>query len=111
MIANGFFLEQPGSPLSWEPLPLPELSDHDALVDVKACGLCHTDLGYASGAVAPRHALPLVLGHEIVGVVRDAGPSARALIGREVLVQSVIPCGDCALCRAGRSNACLRQRM
>jgi 6-hydroxycyclohex-1-ene-1-carbonyl-CoA dehydrogenase len=108
MIAQAWFLETPKSPLAKRPLDLGEPNDDEALVEVRACGLCHTDLGYADGSVAPKHPLPLVLGHEIVGVVR-AG--ARALLNQPVLVPSVIPCGTCAFCRSGRSNACPRQAM
>lgn len=83
-----------------------EVGPGDALVEVEACGLCHTDLGFANGSVAPRHALPLVLGDEVAGVV-VGGPLAR----KRVLVLAVMSCGDCALCRAGRGNACLKQTM
>jgi 6-hydroxycyclohex-1-ene-1-carbonyl-CoA dehydrogenase len=61
--------------------------------------------------VAPRHALPLVLGHEIVGHIIETGRGAEEWLGRSVVVPAVLPCGDCAFCRAGRGNACPRQRM
>jgi 6-hydroxycyclohex-1-ene-1-carbonyl-CoA dehydrogenase len=78
---------------------------------VDACGLCHTDLGYADGSVAPRHALPLVLGHEIVGKVVEAGAGAQAWMGRPVIVPAVLPCGECDLCRRGRGTICRHQKM
>jgi 6-hydroxycyclohex-1-ene-1-carbonyl-CoA dehydrogenase len=80
-------------------------------VEVLACGLCHTDLGFASGAVPTRHALPLVLGHEAVGTVVAAGEGAAGLRGSRVIVPAVLPCGTCAFCRAGRGNACPDQKM
>jgi 6-hydroxycyclohex-1-ene-1-carbonyl-CoA dehydrogenase len=109
MRAEGWVLEKPGQPLVRKAI---ELSPRpgDAVVAVEACGLCHTDLGFANGSVAPRHALPLVLGHEIAGVV-VASDSRHELVGKKVLVPAVMSCGDCALCRAGRGNACLRQTM
>ncbi len=111
MIAEGYFLEGPGRPLVLRDLPIPDPGPGEALVEVTACGLCHTDLGFADGSVAPRHALPLVLGHEITGTVVAAGPGAEHLVGKPVLVPSVLPCGTCDFCRAGRGNACPDQRM
>jgi 6-hydroxycyclohex-1-ene-1-carbonyl-CoA dehydrogenase len=108
--AAAFFLETPSRPLVWRDLEV-AAGPGEALVEVAACGLCHTDLSFASGAVAPRHDLPLVLGHEITGRVVAAGEGAEHLLGRPVLVPAVLPCGDCAWCRAGRSNACPSQRM
>ena len=111
MIAEGWFLVAPAQRLVREPLTLPAPAPGEALVAVEACGLCHTDLAFQSGAVAPRHALPLVLGHEVTGEVVAAGEDARALLGRPVLVPAVLPCGDCVFCRAGRSNICPHQKM
>jgi 6-hydroxycyclohex-1-ene-1-carbonyl-CoA dehydrogenase len=83
-----------------------------ALVQVLGCGVCHTDLGFADGDVAPRHALPLVLGHEIVGRVLEVGRATdEPLVGRRVLAPAVSPCGDCAACRRGRPTSCATGRM
>jgi 6-hydroxycyclohex-1-ene-1-carbonyl-CoA dehydrogenase len=109
--ARGYFLDQPGAPLAPREFDLPSPSDEEAVVEVLACGLCHTDLAFASGAVPPRHALPLVLGHEAVGTVMAAGAGARQLLGRPVIVPAVLPCGHCAFCKAGRGNACPDQKM
>jgi 6-hydroxycyclohex-1-ene-1-carbonyl-CoA dehydrogenase len=79
------------------------------LVRVAGCGVCHTDLGFLYDGVPTRHALPLTLGHEISGVVTHAGPGAEAWIDRGVVVPAVIPCGECASCRAGRGAICPRQ--
>lgn len=106
-----FFLESPGAPLQRRDLPLTAPAPGDAIVEVLACGLCHTDLGFANGSVPTKHALPLVLGHEAVGTVTEAGPGAGHLLGRPVIVPAVLPCGSCAFCRAGRGNACPNQRM
>ncbi|MGD2114334.1 MAG: alcohol dehydrogenase catalytic domain-containing protein, partial [Acidobacteriota bacterium] len=109
--ANGYFLETPGEPLVHRPLEIPTPGPGEALVEVAACGLCHTDLGFADGSVQTRHPLPLVLGHEITGRVVDTGPGAEGLDGTPVLVPAVLPCGECEFCRAGRANACPRQKM
>jgi 6-hydroxycyclohex-1-ene-1-carbonyl-CoA dehydrogenase len=109
--AEGYFLLAPQERLVKRALEVPEPAPGEAVVAVEACGLCHTDLAFASGAVMPRHALPLVLGHEVTGRVVAAGEDVRELLGRPVLVPAVLPCGECAFCRAGRSNICPRQRM
>jgi 6-hydroxycyclohex-1-ene-1-carbonyl-CoA dehydrogenase len=111
LLASGYHLERAGAPLVRKNLPLEDPRPGEALVEVLACGLCHTDLGFADGSVPPRHALPLVLGHEVVGTVAAAGAGFEPLVGRSVIVPAVLPCGRCAYCRAGRGNACPDQRM
>ncbi len=108
---EAYVLVAPGKPLERRTLPEPTLGEGQVLVEVEACGLCHTDLAYQSGEVAPKHALPLVLGHEIVGRVTRVGKRFESLAGKRVLVPAVLPCGDCDFCRGGRSNACPRQIM
>ncbi|MCC7536218.1 MAG: alcohol dehydrogenase catalytic domain-containing protein [Deltaproteobacteria bacterium] len=105
-------LEVAGAPLvrrerSWGD-PGPGL----ALLEVRGCGVCHTDLGYADGSVAPRAPLPLVLGHEVVGRVLAVGTGAsESLVGRLVLAPAVSPCKRCAACVRGRATSCTRGRM
>lgn len=111
LAADAWVLKEPRAPLIREQREIREPAAGEAVVAVTACGLCHTDLGFADGSVAPRHALPLVLGHEIVGRVVAAGGGFRELIGQQVLVPAVIACGECAFCRAGRGNACPSQKM
>lgn len=89
-------------------IPMPELSPGDAVVEIAGCGVCHTDLSYFYMGVPTIQQPPLSLGHEISGVV-IAGD--EAVIGKEVIVPAVIPCGECELCRSGRGNRCLSQRM
>jgi 6-hydroxycyclohex-1-ene-1-carbonyl-CoA dehydrogenase len=81
------------------------------LIRVAGCGVCHTDIGFWKDGVPTHHGLPITLGHEISGVVTAAGTAHRGLVGREVIVPAIMPCGDCDLCRAGRGNACRHQRM
>lgn len=81
----------------------------DAVVQVTACGVCHTDVGFWDGSVKPRGGYPLVLGHEASGIVR--GAADKALVGKQVVIPSVWPCGECGPCKAGRETACLKQKM
>ena len=81
MHAEGWFLTSPGKPLEHRGFELREPASDEVIVKVDACGVCHTDLAYADGSVAPAHALPLVLGHEIVGEVVRAGKRYDELVG------------------------------
>src|ERR1022692_4937105 len=105
--AEAFVLVKAGEALVRNTIELPScLGPDEGIVEVEACGLCHTDLGFAQGAVAPVHSLPLVLGQEVVGGVHSAGERCAHRVGTKVLVPSVMSCGDCVFCREGRSNAC-----
>lgn len=84
----------------------------EAVIEVAGCGVCHTDLSFLFGGVKTRTAPPLVLGHEISGIVREVGPGIdAALSGCAVVVPAVLPCGECELCRAGWRSICRRQVM
>lgn len=100
-----------GQPQERREFTIPDPDAGEAVVEVAGCGLCHTDLGYLAGAVKTKHDLPLILGHEISGRVVATGEGHRDLVGRQVVVPAVLPCGDCSLCRAGRDNICQGQRM
>ena len=100
-------MTEPGKLLRTE-IPVPELQAGEVLVEVRGCGVCHTDLSYFYMGVPTIQKPPLTLGHEISGVV-VAGDSR--LLGREVIVPAVLPCNDCEICRMGRPNRCLKQKM
>lgn len=106
---SGYEMTAPGAPLRRASRTVDTLAPNEALVQVAGCGICHTDLGFLDQGVRTRHTLPLILGHEISGVVRAAGPGAEALVGKAVVVPAVIPCGECADCRAGYSMICKKQ--
>jgi len=92
-------------------VPTPAPGPDEVLLQVAGCGVCHTDIGFWQDGVPTNHGVPITLGHEISGVVIDAGAAHAHLVGREVIVPATLPCGECALCRAGRGSACRRQRM
>lgn len=89
-------------------IPMPELQSGEVVVEIKGCGVCHTDLSYFYMGVPTVQKPPLSLGHEISGVVIGGAPE---LVGKEVIIPAVIPCGECELCRSGRGNRCLSQKM
>lgn len=87
---------------------IPELKEGEALVKIAGCGVCHTDLSFWYFGVPTKHPLPLTLGHEIAGEV-VAGPAE--LLGKNVIIPAVLPCGECELCKRGRGNMCQKQLM
>ena len=89
-------------------IAVPELQPGDVLVEVAGCGVCHTDLGYFYDGVPTVAKPPLTLGHEISGTV-VAGE--EEWVGKEVIIPAVMPCRKCFLCKTGRGNRCLDQKM
>ena len=102
---------EPGEPLVLATGPLPEPGPGELLLEVSACGLCHTDFAFLYGGVRPNAPLPLTLGHEIVGRAVRAGAGLEESLDTSFLVPAVLPCGECELCSAGRGNVCRRQKM
>jgi alcohol dehydrogenase, propanol-preferring len=100
-------LREAGRPLALEELPLPDPGPGELRVQVEACGVCRTDLHVADGEL-PDPKLPLVLGHQIVGVVDAVGAEVDGLEPGERIG---IPWlgwadGECRYCRTGRENLC-----
>ena len=100
-------LEAPGGPLRDVERPVPRMGSGDVLLRVRACGVCRTDLHVLDGEL-PDPALPLVLGHEIVGTVEQAGADVTRLhVGDRVGVPWLgWACGRCRFCRRGAENLC-----
>jgi len=92
-------------------IDVPTLNPGDVLVEVAGCGVCHTDLGYFYYGVPTVNKPPLTLGHEISGTVVAAASDTEAWIGKEVIIPAVMPCRKCYLCKTGRGNRCLAQKM
>ena len=89
-------------------LPVPELKGEEVLVEIAGCGVCHTDLGYFYQGVPTVQKPPLTLGHEISGIVVEGD---EKWLGKEVIVPAVMPCNSCPICKMGRENRCLAQKM
>lgn len=101
-------MTEPGKLLRTE-IPMPELKPGEALVQIKGCGVCHTDISYFYMGVPTVDKPPLTLGHEISGVI-VAGDQPE-MLGKEVIVPALFQCNNCDICRSGRGNRCLKQRM
>lgn len=95
-----------GSGMKLQEVPLGPLGDGDARVRVRAAGICATDLHILSGRFK-FHESPRILGHEVAGVVESVGKDLPGdWIGNNVIVDPVIGCGLCSLCRSGRKLLC-----
>lgn len=104
-------LEQAPGPLMLRDWPVPEPRPGQMLLRVLACGVCRTDLHIVDGELTDAR-LPLVPGHQLVGVVAALGAGvANPTIGTRVGVPWLgWACGECEYCRTGRENLCDRAR-
>jgi len=94
-------------PLVVEDVVLAPPGPGEALVEVAAAGLCHSDLSVLDGS-RPR-ATPIILGHEASGVVREIGPGVEGVTPGDHVVFSFVPsCGRCVPCAVGRPALCER---
>ena len=100
-------LGQEEQPLKLRELPRPEPARGEVLLNVTACGVCHTELDEIEGRTAPPD-LPVIPGHQVIGRVKQTGPGANRLrVGDRVGVAWIYSaCGECDYCRAGQENLC-----
>ncbi|MEK7443913.1 MAG: zinc-dependent alcohol dehydrogenase family protein [candidate division NC10 bacterium] len=95
------------SPLALTELPLPEPGPGEVRVRIRACATCRTDLHIIEGDLPPRR-MPVVPGHQAVGVVDAVGMGAsRLALGERVGIAWLrSTCGACRFCASGRENLC-----
>ena len=99
-------------PLKIDLIPIPELEGGDALVDMKACGICGSDIHIVYEGVTPTPYTPITLGHEPSGVIAALGREAKGWkVGDRVTVNPFITCGKCINCLSGNSQICLSRRV
>lgn len=108
---NAMVLHEARQPLRLEDLPIPEPADGQVLIRVSACGVCRTDLHITSGELT-KPKLPLVIGHQAVGVVERYGPGAtRFPVGQRIGVPWLgFVDESCRFCRRGMENLCEHAR-
>lgn len=94
-----------GEPLAICDIELDDPQPHEVVVQVKASGLCHSDLHTMKSDFG--WPVPLVLGHEVAGVVTTVGDQVTAVaVGDHVVANLISSCGDCKRCRAGVPTEC-----
>jgi 2-desacetyl-2-hydroxyethyl bacteriochlorophyllide A dehydrogenase len=103
-------LIEPGQPLEMQDVPIPPVGPRDVLVRIHAAGICHSDVHYRAG-VSPVN-YPLTLGHEVAGVVEQAGSEVGNVhIGDRVCLHYMVTCGDCVYCSMGSEQFCTSGQM
>jgi propanol-preferring alcohol dehydrogenase len=100
-------LSQNKNPLELRDIPKPAPGERELLVKVLTCGVCHTELDEVEGRTPPPR-LPIILGHQVVGRVEQAGRKiSKFKQGDRVGVAWIFSaCGKCKFCRSGRENLC-----
>jgi len=94
-----------GAPVTVETINVPDPGPGEAVVQVQACGVCHTDLHYREGGINDDY--PFLLGHEAAGVVEAVGPDVTAIApGDFVVLNWRAVCGDCRACNRGEPWYC-----
>ncbi len=102
---RGVVARAKGEPVAVTTVVVPDPGPGEAVVDVQACGVCHTDLHYREGGITDD--FPFLLGHEAAGRVEAVGPEVTAVApGDFVVLNWRAVCGDCRACRRGRPQYC-----
>ncbi len=109
---KALIIHAPGD-LRVEDVPTPETGPHQLLVKVRCGGICGSDLHYYQhgGFGTVRLQEPMVLGHEVSGVIEAMGAQVTGFaVGQRVAVSPSRPCGQCRYCQQGLQNHCLDMR-
>jgi S-(hydroxymethyl)mycothiol dehydrogenase len=102
---RGVVAREKGAPVTVETILVPDPGPGEAVVAVKACGVCHTDLHYREGGI--NDDFPFLLGHEAAGMVESVGDGVTDLApGDFVVLNWRAVCGECRACRRGRPWYC-----
>jgi S-(hydroxymethyl)mycothiol dehydrogenase len=101
----GVVARSKGAPVTIETILVPDPGPGEAVVDVQACGVCHTDLHYREGGINDE--FPFLLGHEAAGVVSAAGEGVtNVAVGDYVILNWRAVCGQCRACAKGKPWYC-----
>ncbi len=102
---KGVIARSKGAPVELVTVNVPDPGPGEAVVQIQACGVCHTDLHYREGGIGDDY--PYLLGHEAAGVVESVGPDVRDLApGDFVILNWRAVCGSCRACLRGRPWYC-----
>ncbi|MBN2858804.1 MAG: alcohol dehydrogenase catalytic domain-containing protein [Sphaerochaetaceae bacterium] len=107
----------------YEIVPVPEITENELLVKIKACGICAGDIKsydgaamfWGGGVLPPWNDAPVRPGHEFIGEVVAIGDNARSRwnldIGDTAIAEQIVPCGECEFCLSGEYWMCERQNI
>ena len=102
---RGVIARSKGEPVTIETIVVPDPGPGEVVVDVSACGVCHTDLHYREGGI--NDDFPFLLGHEAAGLVETVGEGVTSVVpGDFVVLNWRAVCGDCRACKRGEPWYC-----
>lgn len=102
---EGVIVREANGPVSMETIVIPDPGPGEVVVDIAACGVCHTDLHYVQGGISDD--FPFLLGHEAAGTVAEVGPGVTEVSpGDYVVLNWRAVCGHCRACARGRPQYC-----
>src|ERR1700749_3241148 len=102
---RGVISRTKGDPVELVDVVVPDPGPGEAVVDIIACGVCHTDLTYREGGINDEY--PFLLGHEAAGTVEAVGPGVTSVEpGEFVVLNWRAVCGQCRACKHGRPHLC-----
>ena len=97
--------------LTYKEMPEPQFGPDDVLVEVKASGICGSDVHGLDGSTG-RRIPPLIMGHEAAGIIAEIGSNVTQYHpGQRVTFDSTVYCGTCFFCRRGEINLCDQRRV
>jgi S-(hydroxymethyl)mycothiol dehydrogenase len=102
---RGVISRKKGEPVELVDVVIPDPGPGEVVVDITACGVCHTDLTYRDGGINDEY--PFLLGHEAAGTVESVGAGVTAVEpGDFVILNWRAVCGQCRACKRGRPQLC-----
>lgn len=102
---RGVIAKAKGEPVSVETIIIPDPGPGEAVVEIQACGVCHTDLHYREGGINDE--FPFLLGHEAAGIVESVGEGVTDVApGDFVILNWRAVCGSCRSCQKGKPQYC-----
>ncbi len=105
-------LHEAKRPLKIDEIDIPSPGPGEALIEMKACGICATDVHTALDGTIPTAYTPITLGHEPSGVIKELGDDVRGWKQKDrVAIYPQITCGTCPQCREGRDGICINTRV
>jgi S-(hydroxymethyl)mycothiol dehydrogenase len=102
---RGVIARAKGAPVEMTTIVIPDPGPGEVVIDIAACGVCHTDLTYREGGINDE--FPFLLGHEAAGTVEAVGEGATSVApGDFVILNWRAVCGQCRACKRGRPQYC-----
>ncbi|WP_278315132.1 S-(hydroxymethyl)mycothiol dehydrogenase [Lolliginicoccus levis] len=102
---RGVIAREQGAPVELVDITIPDPGPGEVVVDIAACGVCHTDLTYRDGGINDE--FPFLLGHEAAGTVESVGEGVESVApGDFVVLNWRAVCGQCRACKRGRPQYC-----